>query len=112
MNPTPSSFRPRLLVAVNGHFSSHVARPLAIALELREQDAFDIAFSGSGTHMAMVAERGFDILETDHLSPEDVYGTSDEDGIHWYEDAARLDELFAAEEAVFDHFRPDVVLTS
>ncbi|SPF68551.1 Hypothetical protein PROPJV5_1532 [Propionibacterium ruminifibrarum] len=105
-----ASTRVRLLCAVNGDFYSHVARVLAIALRLREYPQFDIAFSGSGRFMSLVEDQGFEVLVTDHLTVEEVVEKSDERGIHWYDDPVRLDALFAAEQEVFDRWRPDVCL--
>lgn len=100
----------RVLCAVNGAFSSHVARVLTIALRLREYPEFELAFSGSGPFMRLAEEQGFEVIPTDHLGSDEVFRAADETGIHWYDDADRLAELFAADQAVFADWRPDVCL--
>gem|GEM_PF-9242 len=98
----------RVLCAVNGAFSSHVARVLALALRLRDRREFEIAFSGSGPFMEMARDEGFEIVETDHLTADEVFASADATGIHWYDDPVRLDELFEAEARTFASWRPDV----
>lgn len=100
----------RVLCAVNGAFSTHVARVLALALRLRDYREFEIAFSGSGPFMEMAREQGFEVIETDHLAVGEVFASADATGIHWYDDPVRLDELFEAERRVFASWRPDVCI--
>lgn len=99
----------KLLAIPYSHTLSHISRPLAVAMELRNR-GHDIIFAGESPKMSFVEKMGFQVVPLYEISPDILYGNIRAGKLQFVK-KTDIDRMVEADLSLFDRVRPDVVLS-
>jgi len=99
----------KILVLPYSHTLSHISRPLAVAQELRRR-GHELIFAGESAKTSFIKEQGFQVVPLFEINPELLYGNIRAGKLRFASDAD-IDRMIAADLALFEQVRPDVVLS-
>lgn len=99
----------RILALANAHALAHVSRLLEIAKILRQR-GHEILFAGHGKYLQVAAWDGFPTRELPYITVEQVVHAVRTQRLWELYREAELEQFIAAELALCDEYRPDLVL--
>jgi UDP:flavonoid glycosyltransferase YjiC (YdhE family) len=91
------------------HTLSHLSRPLAVALELRER-GHDVVFAGESTKIRFIEQEGFTVLPLHEPDPLELYGNIRAGKLQFVSEV-ELNRLIADDVSLFKAVQPDIVLS-
>jgi len=99
----------KILALPYTHTLSHLSRPLAVALELRAM-GHEVVFAGESARASFITGQGFDLLPCHEPDPALLFNNIRTGKMRFVDDA-EIERMIAADLAVIDSCRPDLVLT-
>ena len=99
----------KVIAIANAHALAHVSRLLEVAKVLRSR-RHDVMFAGYGKYLEVAARDGFAVRELAYVSVEQVVSAVRSQRLWELYPRSRIQEYIAAEIALFEEERPDLVL--
>lgn len=99
----------RILCLPYTHTLSHISRPLAVAIELRQR-GHDIIFAGDSPNDHFITDLGFELLPAYQVPPEQLFTRIKNGRLKFVLDD-ELKQMIEADRALFKQTQPDFVLT-